>query len=171
MRRSVCIILSILCFTTSISGCAGTPAAEQETPLLAQSQEHTPEPVLDQHALQTAETVNTPVPETAAPKVESEQISFVTPTPEPTEAPTPTPKPTEAPLPTDTPEPNPYTGVWTIEDLPFSLELRSDKTYLVTASGRILLTTIASSLISETAGPWKCGIMRTSIHSKWMISN
>ncbi len=134
MRRSVCIILSILCFTMSISGCAGTPAAEQETPLLAQSQEQTPEPVLDQHALQTAETVSTPVPETAAPKVESEQISFVTPTPEPTEAPTPTPKPTEAPLPTDTPEPNPYTGVWTIEDLPFSLELRSDKTYLVTAS-------------------------------------
>ena len=134
MRRSACIILSVLFFLISSSGCAGTPAAEQETSLLAQAQEQTPEPAIDQIMPQTDEAGSTSIPDTSAPKVESEQISFVTPTPEPTEEPTPTPTPTEAPPATDTPEPNPYTGVWTIEDLPFSLELRSDKTYLVTAS-------------------------------------
>lgn len=133
MRKLPCFVLSILMLITLV-GCSADPGEEQDQPLAVVSAEITAVPAVEQTETPAADQVLSAGTKTAAPDVESEQVSFVTPTPEPTEVPTPTPEPTEAPTPTPTPEPNPYAGVWTIEDLPFSLELRSDKTYLVTAT-------------------------------------
>ncbi len=99
----------------------------------------------------TAQTTESAVPEAAVPSEETvslgaispaaDTVSIATPEPEPTEEPTPepteepTPEPTDTPAPTDTPEPNPFLGTWTIEDLPFLLDVRSDGTYTVTTGG------------------------------------
>ena len=90
-------------------------------------------------------------------KIEAEQSLSPVPTlaPTPTERLTPeptaeevyipvcntdTPERPEVPTQTETPPPsaasetNPFIGVWTIEDFPFSLELRDNQTYLITVS-------------------------------------
>ena len=135
MRKTICFILSFLLLLPMLIGCTGNPSAPSEA-----SGEIPQEAVLA--AESNVETVATPDVEeivlsadTPTP-LPTEQIDTVTPEADPTEAPTPeptdTPEPTATPEPTPTPEPNPLAGVWTVEDLPFSLELRNDGTYLVT---------------------------------------
>lgn len=75
-----------------------------------------------------------PTPEPTAEEIYVSAPDTDTPTPTDTPELTAAPTPTVVPTPTATAEPNPYVGVWTIEDLPFSLELRDDKTYLITVS-------------------------------------
>lgn len=106
---------------------------------------------VEQPTLETA-PVKTPAPDPTPEPTVGEDLIFVsgTDTPAPTKAPT----PTGTPGPTDTPESNPYVGVWTIEDLPFSLELRDDKTYLITVSEKEREGTYAF----DTSKVWLSGV-------------
>ena len=63
------------------------------------------------------------------------EVELVPVTPEPTETPTSEPTDTPTPVPTDTPEPNPFLGTWSIDDVPFILDVRSDGTYVVSSGG------------------------------------
>lgn len=134
MRKALSLVLSVLIILSGLIGCSTDSAPEQDTSFATANSESTSEAAANPTILPTVDDVAVPTADTSTPAIESEQVAIVTPTPEPTEVPTPTPKPTDVPTPVPTPEPNPYAGVWTIEDLPFSLELRSDKTYLVTAT-------------------------------------
>ncbi len=125
-------VITVLCFLLSICfGCStDTPEhmTTMEAPIQSTQSESMPTPAEEQPTdVQILLTSPTQTPEPSpepTPKL----------TPEPQSTPTETPVLTFTPDPTETPTPspesNPYVGIWTIEDLPFSLELREDGTYL-----------------------------------------
>lgn len=135
MRKLLCFVLSALFIILSAVSCTHDPEFGQEAVNSVPSQIPAASPTVEPAESLPPEATEANAPETSEPQsAESDQVSIDTPTPEPEETPLPTPEPSETPVPTATAEPNPVVGVWTIEDLPFSLELRSDKTYLITAS-------------------------------------
>ena len=100
--------------------------------------EQTPE--TEEAVLQTSEDTVTlrMQPQAEAVTVEVEAYTpepTEMPTEEPTEEPTAEPVETPSPEPTFTPEPNPFLGTWSIESLPFLLDVRSDGTYSVVSNG------------------------------------
>lgn len=133
MRKTVCCALALLFTLASFISCTGHPSSGQDLLGAVQSPEPTAVPV---SALVETPSVTESAPDepadTEPPSEEPDHVGFDTPEPEEQETPVPTEVPTQKP--TATPEPNLFVGVWTIEDLPFSLELRTDNTYLITAS-------------------------------------
>lgn len=135
IRKKINIILLAL-MLLALACRPGSDHAEQQ----AASEQNVPD-----LPATTVPAVVTPVPvlptDTPTPVTTPTAASTPTETPVPTALPTPTatPVPTEAPTPTvtptATPEPNPYVGIWTIGELPFSLELRNDGTYLASVIG------------------------------------
>ena len=116
IRRTIALLAALILLMLSGTACRTDPA-EQTASLPSPSVISTE---------QTPDAEDVIVPEKQEKKDADDLV--VTPTPTDTPAPTPTPTPSA------TPEPNLFAGVWTIEDLPFSLELREDLTYLVTVS-------------------------------------
>ena len=125
--------MALLFTLASFISCTGHPSSGQDLLGAVQSPEPTAVPV---SALVETPSVTESAPDepadTEPPSEEPDHVGFDTPEPEEQETPVPTEVPTQKP--TATPEPNLFVGVWTIEDLPFSLELRTDNTYLITAS-------------------------------------
>lgn len=121
MKERIRIVIGLILMIAML-GCAAASGTET-----AAEQPVSPAPAF------TPTPTEEPTPE---PTAEEVLVSVTTDTPAPTDTPEPTEEPTPiaSPTPVETPEPNPYVGVWTIEDLPFSLELRDNKTYLVTVS-------------------------------------
>ena len=125
--------MALLFTLASFISCTGNPSSGQDLLGAAQSPEPTAVPV--SAPVETPSVTESALDEpadTEPPSEEPDHVGFDTPEPEEQETPIPTEVPTQKP--TATPEPNPFVGVWTIEDLPFSLELRTDNTYLITAS-------------------------------------
>ena len=142
MRRKILSLVSVLlivCMAFVCFGCAGTG---ETAPLQTEPADSTSEAQAGSSDTQEETIPEESLVSAVAPEPEDtvtlETTSTEEPTsePEPTEpAPTPetseTPEAEETPTATPVPQPNPYVGVWTIEDLPFSLEFRSDGTYLI----------------------------------------
>lgn len=134
MKRTLCILIIALIITSfAATGCRSSePEVPTITEVPVQTSETQAEPTpAEQHSTDVPIVLTSPTP-TLEPT--EEPASEPSPTPTETTAPTYTPEPTGTPVPTETPAPtpafNPYVGIWTIEDLPFSLELRDDGTYL-----------------------------------------
>lgn len=125
--------MALLFTLASFISCTGNPSSGQDLLGAAQSPEPTAVPVsAPVETPSVTESAPDEPADTEPPSEEPDHVGFDTPEPEEQETPVPTEVPTQKP--TATPEPNPFVGVWTIEDLPFSLELRTDNTYLITAS-------------------------------------
>jgi hypothetical protein len=133
MRKTFCCALALLFTLASFISCTGNPSSGQDLLGAAQSPEPTAVPVsAPVETPSVTESAPDEPADTEPPSEEPDHVGFDTPEPEEQETPILTEVPTQKP--TATPEPNPFVGVWTIEDLPFSLELRTDNTYLITAS-------------------------------------
>ena len=117
---------SLLFAILLICGCSADAIGEPTVQNEAAAQAPVSEPTEDTVLLGSSEMIESDFAQIITPAPE-------TPTPEPTEEPTPVP--TVTPAPTDTPEPNPFLGTWTIEELPFLLDVRSDGTYLISTNG------------------------------------
>ncbi len=125
--------MALLFTLASFISCTGNPSSGQDLLGAAQSPEPTAVPVsAPVETPSVTESAPDEPADTEPPSEEPDHVGFDTPEPEEQETPILTEVPTQKP--TATPEPNPFVGVWTIEDLPFSLELRTDNTYLITAS-------------------------------------
>ena len=122
IKRIGSLLFAILLICGCSAGVNGEPTAQNE----AAAQAPVSEPTEDTVLLGSSEMIESDYAQIITPAPE-------TPTPEPTAEPT--PEPTATPAPTDTPEPNPFLGTWTIEDMPFLLDVRSDGTYLVSTNG------------------------------------
>ncbi len=122
IKRIGSLLFAILLICGCSAGVNGEPTAQNE----AAAQAPVSEPTEDTVLLGSSEMIESDYAQIITPAPE-------TPTPEPTAEPT--PEPTATPAPTDTPEPNPFLGTWTIEELPFLLDVRSDGTYLVSTNG------------------------------------
>lgn len=122
IKRIGSLLFAILLICGCSAGVNGEPTVQNE----AAAQTPMSEPTEDTVLLGSSEMIESDYAQiiTSAPE---------TPTPEPTAEPTPVP--TVTPAPTDTPEPNPFLGTWTIEDMPFLLDVRSDGTYLISTNG------------------------------------
>lgn len=122
IKRIGSLLFAILLICGCSVGVNGEPTVQNEAAAQAPMFEPTEDTVL----LGSSEMIESDYAQIITPAPE-------TPTPEPTAEPTPVP--TVTPAPTDTPEPNPFLGTWTIEDMPFLLDVRSDGTYLVSTNG------------------------------------
>ena len=122
INRIGALLFAILLICGCSAGAIGEPTVQNE----AAAQAPVSEPTEDTVLLGSSEMIESDYAQIITPAPE-------TPTPEPTAEPTPVP--TVTPAPTDTPEPNPFLGTWTIEELPFLLDVRSDGTYLISTNG------------------------------------
>ena len=122
IKRIGSLLFAILLICGCSAGAIGEPTVQNEAAAQAPMSEPTEDTVL----LGSSEMIESDYAQIVTPAPE-------TPTPEPTAEPT--PEPTATPAPTDTPEPNPFLGTWTIEELPFLLDVRSDGTYLISTNG------------------------------------
>ena len=122
IKRIGSLLFAILLICGCSVGVNGEPTVQNEAVAQAPMSEPTEDTVL----LGSSEMIESDYAQIITPAPE-------TPTPEPTAEPT--PEPTATPAPTDTPEPNPFLGTWTIEELPFLLDVRSDGTYLISTNG------------------------------------
>ena len=122
IKRIGSLLFAILLICGCSAGAIGEPTVQNEEAAQAPVSEPTEDTVL----LGSSEMIESDYAQIVTPAPE-------TPTPEPTAEPT--PEPTATPAPTDTPEPNPFLGTWTIEDMPFLLDVRSDGTYLISTNG------------------------------------
>ena len=122
IKRIGSLLFAILLICGCSAGAIGEPTVQNE----AAAQVPVSEPTEDTVLLGSSEMIESDYAQIITPAPE-------TPTPEPTAEPT--PEPTVTPAPTDTPEPNPFLGTWTIEELPFLLDVRSDGTYLISTNG------------------------------------